>query len=59
MDFLWEGFREAFRLLSSGDEETFHAVYVSLVCTVFSVSLAALLAVPYGAWLGLYRPRGG
>lgn len=49
---------EATRLVLSGDAETFHAVWVSLYCTVVSVSLAFLLAVPFGAWLALYRPRG-
>jgi len=55
--FLWEGFVEALRLIAHGDREVLHAVYVSLVCTLVAASLAALLAVPYGAWLGLYRPR--
>lgn len=58
MELLREGFAEAFRLVVSGDAATLHAVYVSLVCTLVSVTLAALVAVPYGAWLGLYRPRG-
>ncbi len=58
MEFLAEGVREAVRLVLAGDATTFHAVYVSLLCTVTSVTAAALIAVPYGAWLGLYRPRG-
>jgi tungstate transport system permease protein len=58
LEFLWEGFLEAIRLVARGDPEVFHAVYVSLVCTLISISLAALVAVPYGAWLGLYKPRG-
>ena len=58
MDFLWDGVREAFRLLVGGDAATYHAVWVSLFCTLFAITLAALFAIPYGAWLGLYRPRG-
>ncbi len=58
MEFLAEGLREALRLVWAGDPTTFHAVYVSLLCTLTSVTVAALVAVPYGAWLGLYRPRG-
>lgn len=58
MDFLWEGFREAARLVASGDREVFHAVGVTLQCTITAVAFAALTAIPYGAWLGLYRPRG-
>lgn len=58
MAYLREGIAEAFRLVSSGDPELFHAVWVSIVCTVTAVTLASVLAVPYGAWLGLKKPRG-
>lgn len=58
MDFLWGGVREAVRLLFSGDAATYHATWVSLLCTFTAITLASLVAVPYGAWLGLYRPRG-
>ncbi len=58
MEFLWDGLVQAFRLVFGGDRQTLHAVYVSLFCTIISVTLAACLAVPYGAWLGLYRGRG-
>jgi tungstate transport system permease protein len=57
VDFLWGGAREAVRLLLDGDAATYHATWVSLLCTFLAISLAALAAVPYGAWLGLYRPR--
>ncbi len=58
MDFLWEGIQEAIRLILSGDDQVFHAIYVSVFCTVSAVGLAAALAIPYGAWLGLYRSPG-
>jgi tungstate transport system permease protein len=58
VDFLWGGAREAVRLLLAGDRSTYHAVWVSLLCTLSAISFAAVVAVPYGAWLGLYRPRG-
>ena len=58
MDFIWGGFVEAIRLVASGDPSTFHAMWVSLFCTLTAISLALVLAVPYGAWLGLFRPRG-
>jgi len=57
VDFLWDGMAEAFRLIASGDEHVLHAVYVSVFCTVCAITAAGLVAVPYGAWLGLYRPR--
>ena len=58
MDFVLEGIAQAFDRILSGDPDTLHAVYVSLLCTVTSVAIAFVLAVPYGAWLGLKRKRG-
>ena len=58
MRLLWEGFVEAVRLIGSGDAALFHAMWVSLACTLTAITAALLLAVPYGAWLGLYRGRG-
>ncbi|MFQ5670142.1 MAG: ABC transporter permease [Acidobacteriota bacterium] len=58
MEFLGRGLIEALHLLISGDAETLHAILVSLTCTVTAVGLATLLAVPYGAWLGLYSLPG-
>ncbi|MHC4959154.1 MAG: ABC transporter permease [Planctomycetota bacterium] len=57
MDFYWEGLKEAVRLVASGDAATFHAMWVSVACTLTAITLAAMVAVPYGAWLGLYRVR--
>ena len=57
MDLLLGGIQQAFQLIFSGDALTWHALLVSLSCTVIAVFLAALIAVPYGAWLGLYRPN--
>ena len=54
---IWDGLREALRLVTSGDPATFHAMWVSIACTLTAITLAALVAVPYGAWLGLYRVR--
>jgi tungstate transport system permease protein len=57
MDFLGEGFREAWRLLVERDADVFHALWVSLLCSVVAVVGAGLVALPYGATLGLLRPR--
>jgi tungstate transport system permease protein len=57
VELLLEGFKEAAVLIARGDPGTLHAIWVSLLCTLVAVTLAALCAVPYGAWLGLYRPR--
>jgi tungstate transport system permease protein len=58
MDFFWEGVREAGRLLVERDAHVVHAFWVSLVCGGVAVVAAGAAAVPYGAWLGLLRPRG-
>jgi len=58
VELLGEGFAKAWQLVTSGDPVVFHALGVSLLCSFLSLALAALLAVPYGAWLGLARPRG-
>lgn len=58
MEFLLDGIREAWHLLLSGDGEVWHAAWITLLCSLTATSLAALLAVPYGAWLAVYRPRG-
>ena len=57
MEFLWDGLREAVRLLVTGDKQVYHAAFVSILCTVSAITLAGIVAIPYGAWLGLHRPR--
>jgi tungstate transport system permease protein len=58
VDLILDAFAEAWRLVVTGDAETFHALWVSVLCCTVAITLAALLAVPYGGWLGLHRPRG-
>lgn len=58
MDFLWDGFRSAIELIFSGDAQTWNAAWITLLCSLTATTLAAVVAVPYGAWLALYRPRG-
>ncbi|MDJ0976892.1 MAG: ABC transporter permease [Planctomycetota bacterium] len=58
MDWLGEGFKRAIDLIVSGDAETWHAVWVTLVCSLSATVLAVLTAAPYGAWLALRKPRG-
>jgi tungstate transport system permease protein len=42
----------------TGDAVVFHALGVSLACSLLALLLAAPFAAAYGAWLGLARPRG-
>ena len=58
MDLLREGFAEAWRLVVSGDGATFHALGVSLETSLVALLVAALLGIPFGAWLALFRPPG-
>ena len=58
MDFFVDGILEALRLVGRGDPEVLHAVWVTVFCTTTAVTLAALVAFPYGAWLGVHRRDG-
>jgi tungstate transport system permease protein len=58
VDFFAEGLREAWRLLVERDPAVVHALWVSLLCSVVAVVGAGVVAVPYGAALGLLKPRG-
>jgi tungstate transport system permease protein len=58
LDFFLDGVREAFRLVLRGDAEVLHAVWVTLFCTALATTLAALVAFPVGAWLGVRRRDG-
>ena len=57
MELLFGGLAEAIRLLFTGDLLTWHALGVSLICTLVATFIAATFAIPYGAWLGLFCPR--
>jgi len=58
VEFLLEGVVEASRLVLRGDAEVLHAVWVTVFCTTTAVTLAAVAAFPYGAWLGVHRRDG-
>lgn len=56
---MWlDGLTEALRLVLSGDRAVLHAVVVSLTCSLVALALAAAVAIPWGAYLGLFLPRG-
>jgi len=58
VDFLLDGFVQAWNLVTGGDPEVWHAIWVTAVCTTSAVALAAPLAFLYGTWLGLTRRDG-
>ena len=58
LDFLLNGFLEAFRLLFSGDEETYSAIRATLYTSSISIFFAILVGFPLGFTLGFYDFRG-
>ena len=58
MDFLLNGFLEAFRLLFSGDEETYSAIRATLYTSSVSIFFAILVGFPLGFTLGFYDFKG-
>ncbi|MCA8960824.1 MAG: ABC transporter permease [Planctomycetes bacterium] len=57
MDLVLDGLGEALRLIATADAHLLHAVSVSITCTLTAVVAAAVIAIPYGAWLAFYRSR--
>src|SRR5688500_18521690 len=53
-----EAFRAAFRLLATRDPALVEIVLLSLRVTGTALALAALVGLPFGAWLGVARFRG-
>lgn len=58
MDELWQGVREAVRLLVTGDRDVWEIVLLSLRVSLTATLVSLLLGVPVGAVLALTRFRG-
>jgi tungstate transport system permease protein len=58
VDFLWDGIKQAFDLITSGDHDVFVIVGVTLRMALWSTLLALLIGLPLGLALGLGRFRG-
>jgi len=58
VDDLWDGVREAVRLLLGGDREVWGIVLLSLRVSLAATGISLLLGVPLGAALALVRFRG-
>ena len=58
MDLLWQGIREAIRLLLSGDAELLAIVMLSLRVSLTATLASLILGVPAGMWLALTQFRG-
>ncbi|WP_462112979.1 tungstate ABC transporter permease TupB [Campylobacter concisus] len=58
MDFLLNGFTEAFNLLLNGNLETYSAIKATLYTSSVSILLAVIVGFPLGFMLGFYDFRG-
>ena len=58
MDFLLNGFTEAFNLLLNGNLETYSAIKATLYTSSVSILLAVIVGFPLGFMLGFYNFRG-
>jgi tungstate transport system permease protein len=57
MDFLLQGLLKAIDLLTTGDAETFSAVYATLVVSTYSLAVTLILGLPLGFCLGYFDFR--
>jgi tungstate transport system permease protein len=55
MDYLFQGIIQAFKLLLSGDPETYSAVAATLKAASFSMAASLLMGIPAGFILGHFR----
>ena len=58
MDFIVNGFLQAFQLLLSGDDQTFSAVWATVQISAFSMFASLLMGIPLGFVLGYFDFRG-
>lgn len=54
MDYLTEGFINAFILLIQGNEETYSAVYTTVYVSTFSIIISLIIGLPLGFLLSYY-----
>jgi tungstate transport system permease protein len=58
MELIWEGIKEAFKLLLSGDAEVWEITLLSLQVSLTATAISLLVGLPLGTWLALRRFRG-
>ncbi len=57
MDFLIQGILKAIQLLTTGDPETFSAVYATLIVSAYSLTVTLIIGLPLGFCLGYFDFR--
>jgi len=55
MNFLIEGFFQAFHLLINGNAETYSAIWATFRCASYSLSCSLIIGIPLGFCLGFYN----
>ncbi|MDA8142004.1 MAG: ABC transporter permease [Desulfobacteraceae bacterium] len=55
MDFLFQGFLQAFKLLLTGDPETYSAVAATVTVSSYAMAVSLLMGIPLGFALGHFR----
>jgi tungstate transport system permease protein len=58
MELIWEGIKEAFGLLVSGDPEVWEITFLSLKVSLTATAISLLVGLPLGTWLAMRRFRG-
>jgi tungstate transport system permease protein len=58
MDFLYEGFIQAFNLLLSGNAETYSAIWATVLVSSYSIGCSLLIGIPLGFCLGYFDFKG-
>lgn len=58
MNFLFEGFLQAFNLLLSGSAETYSAIWVTVLVSSYSIGCSLMIGIPIGFCLGYFDFKG-
>jgi len=58
MDYIIEGFKEAFILIFSGDQEIYSIISLTFVITMASTLISTLIGIPMGVLIGLKSFKG-
>ena len=58
MDFILEGFFQAFNLLASGNAETYSAIWATVKVSSYSIGCSLLIGIPLGFCLGYFDFNG-
>ena len=58
MDFILDGFIQAFALLLSGNAETYSAITATLMVSSYSIGFSLVIGIPLGFCLGYFTFRG-